>query len=483
MKRILFSMLLMVLPSWLASTFADTNDDECKARAHVTIVREDGKIIELGSDPGMTEDVEVHAFVVTAGGDKKCCAGDKKCCSKGKKLKVVTRAKAGDGKERGWLGVSVGETPEALADQLDLEGRGVMILNVVKDSPAERAGLMAHDVILSVDGEETSNDVSRAVSQISSRKPGDKVDVVVLRHGEEKTLTVELGSRANMHKFVWIHEGDPLAEVVERIVTRGKILRKGPDGEWIFKDLGDLDELSDLSEKIKVLIPKSGSRSVQVFVDGNRKSIKTKVEKDGAVIVVMQEDEGGITVTRTDEDGEERETAYADEEELAAADPEAYELFKSASASAVIHLDIEGIADIDVDLDEWTDNLDEWRDDLEEHLEEVGEAYSRAVESANEALREVMERWQEGGPGGRSEPWPNFTVPPMPPGKAPFFASRFLEMGKPRHTFTVKEDGSIEARIRKGDSELVRVFENEESLAERNPKLYEKYQELIEAEE
>ena len=128
MKKILFTALLMALPSWLASTFADTNDDECKARAHVTIVREDGKIIELGSDPGMTEDAEVHAFVVTAGGDKKCCAGDKKCCAKGKKLKVVARMKTGDTKSRGWLGVSIGETPESLADQLNLEGRGVMIL-------------------------------------------------------------------------------------------------------------------------------------------------------------------------------------------------------------------------------------------------------------------------------------------------------------------------------------------------------------------
>ena len=220
-------------------------------------------------------------------------------------------------------------------------------------------------------------------------------------------------------------------------------------------------------------------------MDGNRKSIKTKVEKDGTVIAVMQEDEGEITVTRTDEDGEARETAYADEEELAAADPEAYELFKSAGESATIHLDLEGIADIDVDLDldEWADNVEEWRDDLEEHLEEAGEAYSRAMESAHEALREVMERWQESGAGSRSEPWPHFAVPPMPPGKDPLFASRFLEMGKPRHTFTVKEDGSIEARIRKGDSELVRVFENEESLAKRNPKLYQKYQELIEAEE
>ena len=475
-KSILFSMLLAALPPWLTGTLTDISGGGCQAEARAALAGKDCKVVALGSDPATTENAEVHAFVIAATEDEK--SGNQR-----KKLKIVTRTKTGDAETQGWLGVAIGSTPEALADQLDIEGRGVMILNVVKDSPAEHAGLKAHDIIMSVGGEEAGDDIGKAVELVGSRKPGDKVEVVVLRQGEEKTIKVELGSRADMDKCVWIHEGDPLAEVEERIVTRGKILRRGPNDEWIFEDLGDLDELSDLSEKIKVLLPKSGSRSVQVFVDGNRESIKTKVEKDGAVIVVAREDEGEITVTRTDKDGEETEATYANEEELAAADPEAYELYESAGESAVIHLDLEGIADIDLDLEELQEDVDEWRGDLREHLEEAGEAYQEALESAHEAIREWLDRWQESDATGGGEPSPHFVAPPMIPGKDPFFASQFLQLGKPRHSFTVKEDGSIEVRIRKGDSELVRVFNNEENLAERNPKLYEKYQELIKAEE
>lgn len=492
MRKILSMMLLMVVPPWLASTFAQVGEKECQVvEAEVVVVGDDGETADVSLDapPGeegkahvfvftageegaccehaATGDAEIHEIVIAAGGDEACCSGGEEGCEKAKKLKVIKRVGTGDGQERGWLGVSIGQTPEALAEQLDLEGRGVMILNVVKESPAERAGLKTHDVILSVGGQEASSDLGKVVDLVGSHKPGDEVEVVVLRHGEKETFTVELGSRAEMNKFVWIHEGDPLAEVEERITTRGKILRRGPDNEWIFEDLGDLGDLAGLSEKIKVLLPKSGSQSTQIFVDGNRQLIKTKVERDGAVIVVAQEDEGEITVTRV-EDGKETTATYANEEELAAADADAYELFQSVGQSAGVHLNIEGVGDMDIDLDELHEHAEELRDDLHEHLDDAGNAYQSAIESAHEALRELMEQWQEHGSQGRGEP---------------LFAPDLHQFGKPRHTFTVKEDGSIEARLRKGDSELVRVFTDEEDLAERNPRLYEKYQELLETEE
>ena len=55
--------------------------------------------------------------------------------------------------------------------------------------------------------------------------------------------------------------------------------------------------------------------------------------------------------------------------------------------------------------------------------------------------------------------------------------------GKPKHTFEVRADGTIEVRIRKGGSELVQLFEDEDDLAERRPELFEKYDRLMNAEE
>ncbi len=51
---------------------------------------------------------------------------------------------------RGWLGVSVQEVTKDLADSFKLGNpRGALIGNVLKNSPAERAGLKNGDVILS----------------------------------------------------------------------------------------------------------------------------------------------------------------------------------------------------------------------------------------------------------------------------------------------------------------------------------------------
>jgi len=52
-------------------------------------------------------------------------------------------------------------------------------------------------------------------------------------------------------------------------------------------------------------------------------------------------------------------------------------------------------------------------------------------------------------------------------------------LGKPKHTFEVQTDGTIEVRIRKGDSELVQRFADEDDLAQRSPKLYKNYKKLM----
>ncbi len=58
-----------------------------------------------------------------------------------------------------------------------------------------------------------------------------------------------------------------------------------------------------------------------------------------------------------------------------------------------------------------------------------------------------------------------------------------LHSAKPKHTFEVQIDGTIEVRIRKGDSVLVRRFEDEDDLARRSPGLYDKYEDLLDAED
>jgi putative serine protease PepD len=85
--------------------------------------------------------------------------------------------------ERGYLGVRLAETDE-----------GVRLGAVLEGEPAEAAGLEDGDLVLEAAGEpvESSTDIQNAVA---ARKPGDKLELKVRRGGDERTVTITLGTR------------------------------------------------------------------------------------------------------------------------------------------------------------------------------------------------------------------------------------------------------------------------------------------------
>jgi serine protease Do len=94
---------------------------------------------------------------------------------------------------RGWLGVSVDKVSPADAQSSGLpDARGVMVVEVLRDSPAERAGLRKGDVIVAVN-DQPLNGPSDLTRRIASTPPGTRVPVTVVREGARKTIPVELG--------------------------------------------------------------------------------------------------------------------------------------------------------------------------------------------------------------------------------------------------------------------------------------------------
>ena len=94
---------------------------------------------------------------------------------------------------RGWLGVRIQNVDEATAEALGLKGaRGALIAGVDEKGPAKPAGLEVGDVITSFNGSpvRSSSELPRIVA---STPVGQKVDVVIVRKGEEQTKTVVLG--------------------------------------------------------------------------------------------------------------------------------------------------------------------------------------------------------------------------------------------------------------------------------------------------
>lgn len=88
------------------------------------------------------------------------------------------------------------EVPEIIKDQLK-SGEGEMIVNfsdiaqppVIKNSPAEKAGLQAGDVILEIDGKQINKDL-RVTTALDLKNPGDVVNVKIWR-AEKDTMDAE----------------------------------------------------------------------------------------------------------------------------------------------------------------------------------------------------------------------------------------------------------------------------------------------------
>ena len=109
----------------------------------------------------------------------------------------------------GYLGVTLQDINSSMAKALQLEdGVGVLVLELVDDGPAEKAGLAEGDVVLAFDGEEINEDhtLTRAVR---ATEPGQTVKVEVQRDGRRRTIEVEMGeAKSNRRSFAWSSDGD-----------------------------------------------------------------------------------------------------------------------------------------------------------------------------------------------------------------------------------------------------------------------------------
>ncbi|MBI3463789.1 MAG: DegQ family serine endoprotease [Planctomycetes bacterium] len=97
--------------------------------------------------------------------------------------------------ERGWLGAAVQNLTDDLAKSFDFNGtNGVLVGDVVPDSPAAKAGLEVGDIILKFNGKEMESR-DQLVSNITATPPGTKAELDIVRNGKHKTVRVELGRR------------------------------------------------------------------------------------------------------------------------------------------------------------------------------------------------------------------------------------------------------------------------------------------------
>lgn len=297
----------------------------------------------------------------------------------------VSSAKKYEGKATPWIGVYTQEIDEDLSDAFNLDqDKGIVVVDVVDDSPAEEAGLKRKDVIVEfngvkVDGSEPLADLVR------DTKIGDKVDVVVMRKGQKKTLTVEIGERPSSK---WRQFDKQL--MVENLMKNNLAMAIGHRGYMgvTIQNLNDqLGEYFGVKNGNGVLITgvsedspaeKAGLKAGDVIIKADDEEIVDSED----IFDVMSDKEDGDTVSVTYLRRGDKHTVPVEVTE------ESYSMHNFSVPNFNIQIpsipSIKGIhrmnldrEDIDLDMDEFHQEMQQLKKELQELREDLKDLESR----------------------------------------------------------------------------------------------------------
>jgi serine protease Do len=106
---------------------------------------------------------------------------------------VLPQLRASGKVSRGWLGVMIQPVTEELATSLELEStRGAVVANLDPEGPAAKAGVKRYDVIVEFDGKPVRQ-MDELPKLVAAAPVGKEAELKVIRKGEEKKLSVQLG--------------------------------------------------------------------------------------------------------------------------------------------------------------------------------------------------------------------------------------------------------------------------------------------------
>jgi len=188
-------------------------------------------------------------------------------------VKNVTDSIISTGKaKRGWLGIYMSELTPNVEKYYDLKNvQGIVVAKVIKDSPADKAGIQTYDIITSVDGKKIKNRLE-LLQQIATKEVGTEAQIELYRPTDRKaknmTIKVTLGERPTEEKL----EEKP-AEIKEQEKEKGyEVLGIK------FKDKDTNDTSPGLTvDDVKEgsLADKAGLQSGDILLELNREKVNS----------------------------------------------------------------------------------------------------------------------------------------------------------------------------------------------------------------
>ncbi len=138
------------------------------------------------------------------------------------------------------VGITMAEPGESIREHFGLaEGEGILIATVMDGTPAARAGLKPHDVVILIDGQKPATQ-DRLRELLRSRKPGDTLNLTVLQSAQKKEVAVVLAPYDPARLGV----GTMSVPAVPGVPTA-----QAP-GVWVER-FGDADRVRELAMKLR----------------------------------------------------------------------------------------------------------------------------------------------------------------------------------------------------------------------------------------
>ncbi len=220
--------------------------------------------------------------------------------------RVVDQLREHGETRRGWLGVRIQNVDPDMADALSLGAVAGALVTDVPEGPAQDAGMLAGDVVLSFDGE-VIEDTRELVRVVAETEVGRSVEVVVFRDGAEVVLDVQIG---RLEEAVLAaapggsQGGAPEAEVQRESTVLGMtvsvmdesisrrfalptdsrglvVVAVDPDSDAYSKGMREGDLITEVGRE-PVATPADMERRIQAATDSGRKSLLLLVRRGDA---------------------------------------------------------------------------------------------------------------------------------------------------------------------------------------------------------
>jgi len=95
---------------------------------------------------------------------------------------------------RGWLGIEAQTLGPDIIESANLETGGVLVTAIMRNGPAENAGIVPGDIILNIDGKNVSSP-DQAIETITNLVPGRDIKIKILRGWEQQELVAIIAQR------------------------------------------------------------------------------------------------------------------------------------------------------------------------------------------------------------------------------------------------------------------------------------------------